>query len=64
MLPNRIVDERAFADTAEVPVVADPDLCAEEPMPETVEDMPDTVPDGSVFRSLAAARRRGNLVVE
>ena len=64
MLPQRIVDERAFADTAEVPIVADPDLCADEPMPETIEDMPDTVPDGSVFRQLAAARRRGNLVVE
>jgi hypothetical protein len=64
MLPKRIVDERAFANTQEVPVVADPDLCAEEPMPETLDEMPDTVPDGSVFRSLAAGRRRGTLIVE
>ena len=60
MLPKRIVDERAFADTEEVPIVADPDLCDEEPRSE----MPETVREGSVFRSLGAGDRRGNLVVE
>lgn len=44
-----IEDERAFADTLELPVVADPDLCAD-------EAMPDTVPDPSL--GLAAAARR------
>jgi hypothetical protein len=63
MLP-RIVNEAAFADTQELPIVADPDLCDEEPMPDTLDEMPETVPDGSVFRNLAAGRRRGDLVVE
>lgn len=64
MHPHRIVDERAFADTQELPVVADPDRCDEEPMPDTLDEMPATVPDGSVFRSLSMGRRRGDLVVE
>lgn len=64
MHPHRTVDERAFADTEEVPVVADPDLCDDEPMPETLDELPETVPDGSIFRRLAASRRRGDLVVE
>jgi hypothetical protein len=56
MNPHRIEDERAFADTQEVPVVADPDLCAED------DALPETVRDGGVFRALT--HRRGNLVVE
>ena len=63
MHPHRTENELAFADTQEVPVVADPDLCDEEPMPETLDEMPETVPDGSVQR-MAAARRRGDLVIE
>ena len=62
MHPDRIENELAFADTQEVHVVADPDLCAEEPMPETLDEMPETVPDGSL--RLGRERRRGNLVIE
>jgi hypothetical protein len=72
MHPHRSADERAFADTEELPIVADPDLCDEEPEPEgpsetppqSQEEMPDTVPDGSLFRSVAAGQRRGDLVIE
>lgn len=62
MHPHRSENELAFADTQEVPVVADPDLCDEEAMPDTLDALPETVPDGSL--RLAAARRRGDLVIE
>lgn len=63
MHPHRITDERAFADTQEVPalqelpIVADPDLCSD-------DEMPETIPDGSYYRSVGLGRRRGNLVIE
>lgn len=51
-----LVPPRDSADKDELPVVADPDLCAD-------DDMPDTVPDPKVFHYDGFEVRKG-LIIE